>query len=151
MTLSKMTLKGDTAKWRSWTRKVSLINLALLLSAPIAAALDRELTQEYSTCVENSHGVTVEMVDCMLAETKRQDTQLNDNYKALMLKLTSERKKILLDAERIWIQFRDANCRFYEDTNGGTSATLAAKECFLNATADRAAELKTLLAHEQNR
>ena len=91
------------------------------------------------------------MVDCMLAETKRQDTLLNDSYKALMSKLTTERKKTLLDAERAWIQFRDANCRFYEDPKGGTSATLAAKECFLNATADRATELKTLLAHEQNR
>jgi uncharacterized protein YecT (DUF1311 family) len=53
-------------------------------------------------------------------------------------------KKTLLEAQRAWIKFRDVNCRFYYDPDGGTAALLAGNGCFLQATADRAKELKNL-------
>ena len=51
------------------------------------------MTQEYSTCLEKSNGITIEMINCILAETRRQDARLNENYKRLISKLATERKK----------------------------------------------------------
>ena len=84
------------------------------------------------------------MINCMLAETGRQDARLNENYKRLLSKLGAERKNALIEAQRAWIRFRDANCGFYAVPEGGSAAAMAANECFLNATADRAKELQLL-------
>jgi uncharacterized protein YecT (DUF1311 family) len=124
------------------------IGLAYFVSTGLTSAADREMTKEYLTCLDKASGVTVEMVSCISAETKRQDVRLNENYNKLGAKLSANRKKALLEAQRAWIKFRDANCRFYYDPDGGSSARVAADECLLNATADRVRELK-LLATDQ--
>ena len=126
------------------TKEGLLIVLALVLNTPALAAADSDMTQEYLTCMDKSKGVTSEMIDCMSAETARQDARLNANYKKLLAKLSAKRKKTLLDAQRAWIKFRDLNCEFYYDPDGGTAARLASNDCFLQATADRAKELKNL-------
>ena len=126
------------------TRAVVVIGLAIFLSSRPVAAADREVTQAYSTCIAQSNGVTAQMINCMLAETGRQDARLNENYKRLLSKLGTERKNALIEAQRAWIRFRDANCGFYADPEGGSAAAMAANECFLNATADRAKELQLL-------
>ena len=126
------------------TKEAMLIVLGLLLSTPAPAAAGSDMTQEYLTCMDKSKGVTAEMVDCMSAETARQDARLTENYKKLMAKLSAKRKKTLLEAQRAWIKFRDLNCRFYYDPDGGTAALLAGNDCFLQATADRAKELRNL-------
>jgi uncharacterized protein YecT (DUF1311 family) len=126
------------------TKEGLLIVLALVLSTPALAAADSDMTQEYLTCMDKSKGVTPEMMDCMSAETARQDARLNENYKRLMSKVSAKRKKTLLEAQRAWIKFRDLNCEFYYDADGGTAARLASNDCFLQATADRAKELKNL-------
>ena len=138
--------RGDAEKrlrWRKKPGKIVLVCIAFL-STELCGAADREMTQEYSTCMDRSKGVTVEMTSCILAETVRQDARLNEIYKKLLSKLSEEQRKALLDAQRAWIQFRDANCSFYNDPKGGTAAHLSANECILNATADRAKELQLL-------
>ena len=140
--------KSDVGRRRLWTRKVTAIGLAFFLSTRLVAAADREMTQEYSTCLEKSNGVTIEMINCILAETIRQDARLDENYKRLISKLATERKNALVEAQRAWIRFRDANCGFYADPEGGSAARVTAHECLLNATVDRAKELR-LLANDQ--
>jgi len=65
-----------------------------------------------------------------------------------MSKLSGKRKEGLLEAQRAWIKFRDTNCNFYYDPDGGSAAHLAGSDCMLNATADRATELKNLTNDE---
>jgi Uncharacterized protein conserved in bacteria len=120
------------------------IGVAYFVSTGLTSAADREMTKEYLTCLDKASGVTVEMITCISAETKRQDVRLNESYNKLGSKLSANRKKALLEAQRAWIKFRDANCRFYYDPEGGSSARVAADECLLNATADRVRELKLL-------
>jgi uncharacterized protein YecT (DUF1311 family) len=96
------------------------------------------------TCLEKASGGTFEMTACISAETKRQDVRLNEHYNKLSSKLSANRKKALVEAQRSWMKFRDANCRFYYDPEGGSSARMTADECLLNATADRVRELKLL-------
>ena len=147
MGLSKTTVirkwKSGLGERRLWTR-IAVIGLVLLLSTSLAAPADRELTQEYSACLEKANGITAEAINCMLAETRRQDARLNENYKKLLSKSAAERKNALIEAQRAWIRFRDANCGFYADPEGGSAARMAANECLLNATADRAKELQLL-------
>jgi uncharacterized protein YecT (DUF1311 family) len=100
---------------------------------------------EHWTARDKANGVNPEIIDCMVAETKRQDVRLNENYKKIMPKLSKDRKKALLEAQRAWIKFRDTNCNFYDDPAGGQSAIVTAKECLLNAAADRAIELESLV------
>jgi uncharacterized protein YecT (DUF1311 family) len=136
--------ESNIANERIWTRKVTVISLVLFLGSPLVAAAEREMTQEYSTCLAQSNGVTLEMINCILAETRRQDARLNENFKKLMSELGTERKKALVEAQRAWIKFRDTNCGFYADPEGGSAARMAANECILNSTVDRAKELQLL-------
>ena len=128
----------------SWGLKAIVIEVTFFLSTLPIAAADREMTQEYSTCLEQSNGVSAEMINCILAETVRQDARLNKNYKNLLSKLAAERKSALIEAQRAWIKFRDTNCGFYADPEGGSAARMAANECILNAIAQRATELRLL-------
>ena len=79
---------------------------------PVLAVADTEMSQEYLKCIDRSNGVTSEMLDCISAEFTRQDARPNENYKRLMSKLSAKRKEGLLEAQRAWIKFRDANCSF---------------------------------------
>ena len=84
------------------------------------------------------------MVECITAEHARQDKRLNAGYKTLMAKLTPERKKQLQATQRLWLQFRDANCGFYADPDGGSLARIAANQCHLDMTTRRAQEFENL-------
>lgn len=123
----------------------ALLAASSLLTAPAAAQTSAApLSATFQTCLDKSGGVTFEMRECISAEYERQDLLLNRNYKALMADLTPERKKQLQTAQRLWLQYRDANCQFYADPDGGTMAAIAAADCGLQMTADRVRELAGL-------
>lgn len=82
------------------------------------------------------------MLECISEETKRQDARLNKAYKEVMPQLSTARKKQLQEAQRAWIKYRDANCTFYADPDGGTNATVNSDDCFRSATEARAQELE---------
>ena len=123
----------------------ALLAASSLLTAPAAAQTSAApLSATFQTCLDKSGGVTFEMRECISAEYERQDQLLNRNYQALMADLTPERKKQLQTAQRLWLQYRDANCHFYADPDGGTLAGIAAADCVLQMTAGRARELADL-------
>lgn len=113
-----------------------------LLALPCAAG--DLYTGAYSACMERSGGVTVEMLDCMNEELSIQDAMLDSAYRRLGTRLSPARRQQLTSAQRLWLQYRDANCGFYADPDGGTLATVASNECVLRETAERAEELKLL-------
>ena len=126
--------------------KTPTLSLAWALAAvtlPLAAqAQEAKLTRQFSVCMDKAEGVTQNMVECIDAETKRQDARLNKAYKALVADLNPERKKQLLEAQRAWLKFRDTNCAFYYDPEGGTIARVQAVDCLMTMTANRATELE---------
>lgn len=109
-----------------------------------AAAQDIGLTKQFSSCMDKSNGVTSSMIDCLEAESKRQGSRLNKAYKQLTDQLSPQRQKQLQIAQGAWVTYRDENCEFYDDPEGGTMATVNANDCFMSATAERAKELETL-------
>ena len=122
------------------------IFIALILSSisQLALAQDIGLTKQFSQCMESSNGVTINMIECIDAETKRQDQRINKAYKIIMDQLSPERKKQLQQAQRAWINYRDANCQFYFDPDGGSLARVIANDCFMSATATRSKELEAM-------
>ena len=123
----------------------TLIAIILIGASSSAFSQDDLFTGRYDNCMENSGGVTVTMLNCMDEEMVTQDARLNGVYKKLMEQLTTDRSEQLRTAQRIWIKYRDANCHFYADPNGGTIATVNASACFLSETAERASELENFL------
>jgi uncharacterized protein YecT (DUF1311 family) len=126
--------------------KFFLLGLTLFFFARLASADDSGLTKQYFTCMDNSGGVTAYMLNCISTETKIQDARLNKAYKELMAQLSPSRKKQLLDSQRVWLKFRDANCKFYYDPDGdgGGMASVMSTDCFVSTTASRAKELESL-------
>lgn len=134
----------------NWTLKVlkpccAALAWALACVPGLASAQSTNeslLSKQYSACMDRFSSTTNDMVRCITEETKRQDTRLNEAYKAAMALQSPERKKQLQAAQRLWIQFRDANCGFYLDPQGGTLARLSANDCVMTSTAQRARELE---------
>ncbi|MFA6095064.1 MAG: lysozyme inhibitor LprI family protein [Candidatus Paceibacterota bacterium] len=92
--------------------------------------------------MDKSGGVTVNMSDCINEESKTQDARLNKAYKQILAELTPQRKKILQEAQRAWLKYRELNCNFYAEPNGGTRDIVNVKSCFMSTTAFRAKELE---------
>jgi uncharacterized protein YecT (DUF1311 family) len=122
---------------------------AALLAGTLAAASARAGEPQFSpaldTCLDKAKGVTADMVDCIGAEIAVQDKRLNDAYKAAIAKLTPRRQKELQGVQRLWLQFRDANCKFAYDPDGGTMAHVESTGCIMSMTAERAQELEAIV------
>ena len=124
--------------------KSLILVLTLACMSQFAAAQDIGLTKQFSNCMDKSNGVTSNMIDCMEAESKRQSGRMNRAYKELSDQVSAQRKKQLQLAQDAWVAYRDENCEFYYDPDGGTIAAVNANDCFMSATAARAKELETL-------
>jgi uncharacterized protein YecT (DUF1311 family) len=116
----------------------------LLGTCTITHANDELYTARFSSCMDQAGGVTVEMLGCIGEELNTQDARLNGAYQKLRSQLSAERQKALQAAQRLWIQYRDANCDFYHDPEGGTLHRVMAADCRLRETAERAKELEGL-------
>jgi uncharacterized protein YecT (DUF1311 family) len=121
--------------------------VAVLFLSAVSTATASELTsrtKEYERCIAKAGAVDPAVLECIGDEHERQDKQLNTAYRKLMAKLTGERKKQLLEAQRLWGKYTEANCGFYYDADGGTMARMLSAECEVKARIVRAAELEEL-------
>jgi len=96
--------------------------VALLLLAPVARAGDAGDPDQ--TC----SGSTQEMVDCLAVKTARWDKRMTIAYQQAMKDALPQQHDQLRAAQRLWIQYRDANCLYY-GMGEGTIARIEAGEC----------------------
>jgi uncharacterized protein YecT (DUF1311 family) len=94
-----------------------------VLSALGSAQAGEGTSASYSACLDKAGGVTSAMQDCIKQELEVQDRSLTAAYQTLMGSLPEKRRAQLRDAQRKWIAFRDANCRFYLDPEGGVGSS----------------------------
>ena len=120
------------------------VAFAAMLCFSLPCASEDLYADTYFACMDKSGGITVEMLSCIGEELHTQDAKLNRAYKKIGAQLSPARKQQLTAAQRLWVQYRDANCKFYADPDGGTLSTVASNECVLRETSERAKELETL-------
>ena len=129
---------------RNW-----LLAIAVTTLSAGENAADDGYSTTYTACMDESGGVTVNMLDCMGSETEQQDARLNQNYKAAMQALTQAQQTQLRDAQRLWIKFRDADCALLGSLTGGTIDSVNSASCFLDMTKKRADDLVWLAEQGQ--
>ncbi|MDD2048921.1 lysozyme inhibitor LprI family protein [Pseudomonas putida] len=122
--------------------KHRLLTIALLTAiSPFAVAQGD--SPAYSQCMQTAQS-TLDMNNCNGAEIKHQDARLNGAYKKAMTALEPAQQAQLRDAQRLWIKYRDTNCKLYYSLTGGTIDQLNGAGCVLDMTKARANELSSL-------
>ena len=106
-----------------------------MATLPVEAEM---LGPEFQPCGEKT--LTLAVVECVQAKTNVADQRLNAAYKALQARIEANQRQSLLAAQRLWVQYRDANC-FYGVQDGSIRQVQAA-ECIRSMTEDRARELE---------
>jgi uncharacterized protein YecT (DUF1311 family) len=88
-------------------------------------------------------GGTSDMVRCLAETTEKWDKRLNTAYREALndKEAPKEQREQLRKAQRLWLQFRDANCEYYALGEGSISR-LNAGSCLLDMTKARAKELE---------
>ena len=92
---------------------------------------------------QSCDGSTYQMVECLKEKTAQWDKRLNVAYQKAVQDAGSAQRDQLRAAQRLWVQYRDANCRYY-GMGEGTIARLDAGECMRSMTEARAKELEGL-------
>jgi len=88
-------------------------------------------------------GNTFQMVECLKARTAQWDKRMGIAYQQAMKDAAPAQREQLRAAQRLWIQYRDANCLYY-GMGEGTIARIDAGECMRGMTETRARELENI-------
>lgn len=84
---------------------------------------------------------TPEMVQCANDKTAYWDKRLNAAYARALKETEGNQREPLRAAQRLWVQYRDANCLYYS-LGEGTIARVEAADCMYRMTKSRALELE---------
>ena len=109
--------------------------VAVLVLVPAVHAGDQ--SEDKPSC----DGNTYQMVECLKAKTAEWDKRLNAAYQKAVQDAQPTQRESLRAAQRLWIQYRDANCLYY-GLGEGTIARIEAGECMRDMTKARAEELE---------
>jgi uncharacterized protein YecT (DUF1311 family) len=116
--------------------RVALIATAALIGAAVSAHAGAQGEPDQECGVS-----TPEMVDCLNAKTAEWDKRMTVAYQRMRNAGEPKQRDQLLKAQRLWIQYRDANCLYYW-LGEGSIARVEAADCMLRMTKARAFELE---------
>jgi uncharacterized protein YecT (DUF1311 family) len=124
---------------------MSVMRNLVVCTAALAVALSQPaLAGDAGDPAQSCDGSTAEMVDCLGGKTARWDKRMTIAYQeALKNAASPQQHDQLRTAQRLWIQYRDANCLYY-GMGEGTIARVDAAECMRSMTEARARELEGL-------
>lgn len=112
----------------------------------------KNITDQYYSCLKDGGYNAVESMTCMSAEDRKQDARLNAAYSELMQTLKPEAKENLIEMQRVWLRFRDAEDQFEASISGNEiidNAKFSENELF--RLCKRANELEDYLLYIQVR
>jgi len=122
--------------------------LLYLLAAGFAAALPaaaQQMNERDSPCRDAV--TTIDLRRCFDKAREEADAELNALYKEVRGKLDGEDEKRLVAAQRLWIQYRDANCTAERELYArGTAAGPVYLACMEAMTRARTKELRVTYA-----
>jgi uncharacterized protein YecT (DUF1311 family) len=114
---------------------IAVMSICLLVSAAHAG--------DQGDPAPSCDGSTPEMVECLNAKTAQWDKRMTLAYQQALKDAAPQQHEQLRVAQRLWIQYRDANCLYY-GMGEGTIARIDAGECLRSMTEARARELEGL-------
>ncbi|MCQ8242010.1 lysozyme inhibitor LprI family protein [Rhizosaccharibacter radicis] len=118
-------------------RQVLPGGLMLLMLLGTASARAEECAKAVST---------MDIVQCQTGLLATADRTLNETYKKAIGSLPDDQGKKLQKAERLWIQFRDADCDVFYGKDTGTLSSVEAGRCMIDRSRQRDRDLKQLMA-----
>jgi uncharacterized protein YecT (DUF1311 family) len=116
---------------------IALVILTALLIGRAAFAYAGDQSAPDQSC----DGSTYEIVECLKAKTAQWDKRMTVAYQRMLNAGEARQREQLRVAQRLWIQYRDANCHYY-GLGEGTIARIDAGDCMLRMTQNRALELE---------
>lgn len=123
-----------------------LLLATLALAAPLFATAARA-----DDCANASDQATLDA--CAGKDFDAADKKLNDAYKQITdrLKDNAASKKLLVDAQRAWVAFRDAECAFQggPPDNAGSVRPMVVANCQAGLTTLRLKDLQNYLHCEE--
>ncbi|MBL0201584.1 MAG: DUF1311 domain-containing protein [Chitinophagaceae bacterium] len=98
----------------------------------------------------DSHAQTqFEMNRQAAADAKNADAAMTAQYKKTMAALDEKGKKLLLEAQRAWIKYKEAHCTSVANNyEGGSMQPMVYNGCITDLTKARTKELQALLELE---
>jgi uncharacterized protein YecT (DUF1311 family) len=118
--------------------KAGLLAALLLLVGWAGAGAQGVDPPDEPPCDQNS---TVEIVECLAGRIAAWDRRLNAAYRKAVDAMAGGQRDKLRAAQRLWIQYRDANCAVYA-AGEGSIRRIEAALCMRNMTAWRALEFE---------
>lgn len=115
----------------------SSLAFIILFSVSAAQASD-------NTCLEKAQN-QAQLTECAAAALKAADSDLNALYRRMQdrVKYDSSTKTLLIDAQRKWLSFRDAECKFTSVRSaGGSINAMEVNSCLADLTRSRVRELQ---------
>lgn len=116
----------------------------------VAIAMASLSTAHAAGCDDAADQAT--MNACAEKALKASDAELNAVYRTITHRLAGDpdAEKQLVAAQRAWIAFRDAECKFTSSgTSGGSAYPMVYSMCLDGLTRARTADLKALLTCEE--
>ena len=110
----------------------------LIVVAPCPA---QHMNEKDSPCA--GPATTVELADCLFKAEASSDAQLNSLYQIIQKKLDASDAHRLIETQRLWIKYRDANCSAERALyDSGTAAHPAYLGCLESMTRARTKDLQ---------
>jgi len=112
--------------------------LFIAVSAAKAETASEWYGPEYRQCGDAD---TATIVQCVNKLVKLWEARLDAAFKKLLDLTEADRREELQKTQDLWVQYRDANCRWY-GSGAGTIKRIEASECMRIMTSRRALDLE---------
>ncbi len=121
--------------------KVMPVVVLLAISSP--GANGQHMNAKDAPCLEA--GPNSDVTQCFITEGKTADRELNDTYARILKVLEPADQNKLRIVQRLWVQYRDANCSAERDLyGGGTGGPTTYFASLADETRQRTTELNTI-------
>jgi len=135
------------------TLKTTLATGLLVLASyhPAMATATATETAAEADCMQTARSQSA-MNGCAHRQYAEADARLNARYRELISQLSDNtaHRQMLVEAQRRWIDFRDAECRFNASSvEGGSAQPMVYSLCLTDVTARRSSELGAYLKCEE--
>ncbi len=124
--------------------KLSKVSLAVGLWIAVSACCSAQhMNAKDAPCQGPS--TTFDETNCFAAALKKSDLRLNGLYRRVQTVVDGDELTKLKEAQRLWIQFRDANCSAEDEMyDGGSAASMVKLACLEAMTRHRTQELQDM-------